>query len=486
MATAGRNSARRASRAAAQTSAGGYVSSADRAARGKALRAEAPRSSHAAWEPQSDRPDPITLLEEQAAERVPDLVPIRYGRMSTSPFAFYRGAAYLMASDLAPSPQTGIRVQLCGDAHLANFGAFASPERQLVFDLNDFDETHPGPWEWDLKRLAASTVVAGRENGFEAKRRTAMVHDLVGEYRQAIRRFAAMNTLDVWYARANVSDLQKLVRSQGSSGQSRRVDKAVAKGRRKDSARAFAKLAVAENGEARIRADPPLIVPIADLVDRSGAFRLELGARRMLESYLGSLPRDRRRLLERFRYVDLARKVVGVGSVGTRCWVILLLGRDASDPLFLQAKEASRSVLERFVGKSEFSNQGQRVVEGQRLMQSASDILLGWLRQPLGLEDLKPRDLYVRQLWDSKISADVAGMRPSDMARYTRLCAWTLARAHARSGDSVAIAGYLGSSQAFDRAIAAFAEVYADQNERDHAALIDAIATGRVEAQAER
>ncbi len=486
MATVGRNPARRASGPAARASAAAYVPSADRAAVGKSLRTLTPRSSHAAWEPPSDRPDPIALLEEQAAERVPELVPICYGRMSTSPFAFYRGAAYVMASDLAGSPQTGIRVQLCGDAHLANFGAFASPERRLVFDLNDFDETLPGPWEWDLKRLAASTVVAGRENGFEAKRRISMVHDLVGEYRQAIRRFAAMNTLDVWYARANVSDLQKLVRSQGSSGQSRRVEKAVAKGRRKDSARAFAKLAVAENGEVRIRADPPLIVPIADLVDRSGAFRLELGARRMLESYLGSLPSDRRRLLERFRYVDLARKVVGVGSVGTRCWVILLLGRDASDPLFLQAKEASRSVLERFVGKSEFSNQGQRVVEGQRLMQSASDILLGWLRQPLGLEDLKPRDLYVRQLWDSKISADIAGMRPSDMARYTRLCAWTLARAHARSGDSVAIAGYLGSSQAFDRAIAAFAEVYADQNERDHAALIDAIATGRVEAQAER
>ena len=285
---------------------------------------------------------------------MPELVPIRYGRMSVSPFAFYRGAAYVMASDLAGSPQTGIRVQLCGDAHLANFGAFASPERQLLFDLNDFDETLPGPWEWDLKRLATSAAVAGRENGFKAKCRSAMVRELVGEYRQAIRRFAGMNSLDVWYARVRVSDLQDLLRSQGSGSRSRRVEKTVAKGARKDSARAFAKLAVSTNGDAHIRPDPPLIVPVADLLDRGGALRLQLSARRMLESYLGSLPGDRRRLLERFRYVDLARKVVGVGSVGTRCWVILLLGRDSSDPLFLQAKEASRSVLEPEVAGNEW------------------------------------------------------------------------------------------------------------------------------------
>ena len=458
---------------------------AERAARGKSLRKVTPRSSHASWEPEPDRPDPIALLEEQAAERVPELVPIRYGRMSVSPFAFYRGAAYVMASDLAGSPQTGIRVQLCGDAHLANFGAFASPERQLLFDLNDFDETLPGPWEWDLKRLATSAAVASRENGFKAKCRSAMVRELVGEYRQAIRRFAGMNTLDVWYARVRVGDLQDLLRSQGSESRSRRVEKTVAKGARKDSARAFAKLAVSTNGDAHIRPDPPLIVPVADLLDRGGALRLQLSARRMLESYLGSLPGDRRRLLERFRYVDLARKVVGVGSVGTRCWVILLLGRDSSDPLFLQAKEASRSVLERFAGESAFSNQGQRVVEGQRLMQSASDIFLGWLREPLGLEGARARDLYLRQLWDSKISADIAAMRPSDLALYARLCAWTLARAHARSGNSFEIAGYLGSSDVFDRAIAAFAEAYADQNERDHAAMVDAIASGRVTAQAE-
>jgi uncharacterized protein (DUF2252 family) len=485
MATASRNPARRASGPAARAAAAEHVPPADRAARGKSLRRATPRSSHASWAPRPDRPDPIALLEEQAAERVPELVPIRYGRMSASPFAFYRGATYVMASDLAGSPQTGIRVQLCGDAHLGNFGAFASPERQLLFDLNDFDETLPGPWEWDVKRLAASVAVAGRANTVKTKRRTAIVRELVSEYRQAIRRFAAMKTLDVWYAQASVSDLRRLLRSTGGGDRGRRFDRAVAKGRRKDSSRAFEKLGVLGNGEARIRADPPLIVPIADLLDRSGALRLELSARKLFESYLGSLPGDRRRLLERYRYVDLARKVVGVGSVGTRCWVILLLGRDSSDPLFLQAKEASRSVLEPFAAKSEFSNQGQRVVEGQRLMQSASDIFLGWLRQPLGLEDSGPRDLYLRQLWDSKISADISAMRPSDLALYATLCARTLARAHARSGDSIEIAGYLGSSEVFDRAIAAFAESYADQNERDHAALVDAIATGRVQANAE-
>ena len=485
MATASRNPVRRASGPAARAAAAEHVPPADRAARGKSLRTAAPRSSHASWAPHADRPDPIALLEEQAAERVPELAPIRYARMSASPFAFYRGAAYVMASDLAGSPHTGIRVQLCGDAHLGNFGAFASPERRLLFDLNDFDETLPGPWEWDVKRLAASVAVAGRENTVKPKRRTAIVRELVSEYRHAIRRFAAAKTLDVWYAEASLRELRRLLRSSASGDRSRRLDQAVAKGRRKDSSRAFAKLAVLRNGEARIRADPPLIVPIADLLDPSAALRLELSARKLLESYLGSLPGDRRRLLERYRYVDLARKVAGVGSVGTRCWVILLLGRDSSDPLFLQAKEASHSVLERFVGNSEFANQGQRVVEGQRLMQSASDIFLGWLRQPLGLEDLKPRDLYLRQLWDSKISADISVMRPSDLALYARLCAWTLARAHARSGDPIEIAGYLGSSEVFDRAIAAFAEAYADQNERDHAALLHAIATRRVQAEAE-
>ena len=485
MARTVRNPAPRALPPRAPAAPAPYLPPADRVARGRSCRSETPRSSHAAWELRADRPDPIALLEEQAAERVRELVPIRYGRMSASPFAFYRGAAYVMAADLAGTPQTGIRVQLCGDAHLANFGGFASAERQLLFDLSDFDETLPGPWEWDVKRLAASVAIAGRENGFKAKRRAAIARQLVSEYRHAIHKFATMKPLDVWYARASVDDLQELLRSQLSRNQDRRFDKTVAKGLRKDSARAFAKLAVKGNSEARIRADPPLIVPIADLVDRPGARRLELGARKLLDSYLSSLSGDRRRLLQRFRYADLARKVVGVGSVGTRCWVILLLGRDSSDPLFLQAKEAPRSALERFAGRSEFSNQGQRVVDGQRLMQAASDIFLGWLRQPPGIEDLKLRDLYVRQLWDSKISADIAAMGPSGMAVYARLCAWTLARAHARSGDPIAIASYLGSSDVFDRAIAAFAEAYADQNERDHAALLHAIAIGRVPADPE-
>src|SRR5439155_21008109 len=301
---------------------------------------QAPRSSHADWEPRPDRPDTIALLEEQAANRLPELVPIRYGRMSASPFAFFRGAAYVMASDLAGTPRSGIRVQLCGDAHLANFGGFASAERQLLFDLNDFDETLPGPWEWDVKRLAASVAVAGRENGFAPKRREAMVRRAVGEYRKAMHGFAGMKTLDVWYARASVSDLEELLRSQATRSELRRFDRTVAKGTRKDSARAFAKLAVNTNGEARIVADPPLIVPIRDLTGDADAEQLERGARELLDSYLRSLSGDRRRLVERYRYADLARKVVGVGSVGTRAWVILLLGRDSNDPLFLQAKEA--------------------------------------------------------------------------------------------------------------------------------------------------
>jgi uncharacterized protein (DUF2252 family) len=455
---------------------------AERAALGRSSRSAAPRSSHAAWEPAADRPDPIALLQEQAAERLPELVPIRYGRMSASPFAFFRGAAYVMACDLAGTPWSGIRVQLCGDAHLANFGGFASAERQLLFDLNDFDETLPGPWEWDVKRLAASVAVAGRDNGFAPKRRETLVRQAVRQYREAMREFAGMKMLDVWYARASLGDVQELLRTQASQSQRQRFDRTVAKGRRRDSARAFAKLAASADGGARIVADPPLIVPVEDLVGDADARRLERVARELLRSYLASLSGDRRRLVERYRYADLARKVVGVGSVGTRAWVLLLLGRDSRDPLFLQAKEAQRSVLEPFAGRSEHRNQGQRVVEGQRLMQAAGDIFLGWLHAAHDLDDGRPRDFYLRQLWDSKTSADVTTMRPAEMALYGRLCAWTLARAHPRSGDAIAIAGYLGSSDVFDRAIAAFAEAYADQNERDHAALVDAIAGGRLEA----
>ena len=455
----------------------------ERAARGRSLRSNVPRSSHAAYEPSPDRPDPIALLEEQAAERVPELVPIRYGRMSASPFSFFRGAAAIMASDLARTPVSGIQVQLCGDAHLANFGGFASAERQLLFDLNDFDETLPGPWEWDVKRLAASIAIAGRELGFSPKRRAAIIQGAVCQYRAAMRQFAGMGNLAVWYARASAEDLTDMVRRHGTARQIRDVDKGVSKAWRKDHARAFAKLAVTENGDVRIRADPPLIVPIDDLVGHEDAEEHRRAASHLVSSYLSSLPGDRRRLLRRYRHADLARKVVGIGSVGTRCWVVLLLGRDSSDPLFLQIKEAPRSVLEPAAGRSRFGNQGQRVVEGQRLMQAASDIFLGWLRAPRDLVESEPRDFYVRQLWDAKASADIKSMRPRDMAAYARLCAWTLARAHARSGDPIAVAGYLGSSDSFDRAIAAFAETYAEQNQRDYSALLDAIAGGRIPAE---
>jgi uncharacterized protein (DUF2252 family) len=441
-----------------------------------------PRSSHAAWQAHPDRRDPIALLEEQAADRLPQLVPIRYGRMSASPFAFFRGAAYVMAADLAGTPQSGIRVQLCGDAHLSNFGGFASAERQLLFDLNDFDETLPGPWEWDLKRLAASVSVAGRDNGFPRAQRETMVCQAVREFRQAIREFAGMKTLDVWYARVSAGDIEELLLAQATPQEVKRFGKTVAKGRRKDSARAFAKLAVRTNGDARIVADPPILMPVEELVGDADAQRLQRGARALLDSYLESLPGDRRHLIGRYRYAHLARKVVGVGSVGTRAWVLLLLGRDARDPLFLQAKEAQPSVLEPFTGASAFANQGQRVVEGQRLMQAAGDIFLGWLHVAHDLDDGRPRDFYIRQLWDAKTSADVGAMHPATMARYARLCAWTLARAHARSGDANAIAGYLGTGDTFDRAITEFAEAYADQNERDYAALLDAIAGGRVQA----
>lgn len=456
----------------------------DRAERGKSLRRNVPRSSHASYEPSADRPDPVSLLEEQAAQRLPDLVPIRYGRMSSSPSSFFRGAAYIMASDLAKTPASGLGVQLCGDAHLFNFGGFASPEREELFDLNDFDETLPGPWEWDVKRLAAGIAVAGRELDLSRKEREAIVREAVSQYRDAMHEFGAMGNLAIWYARASADDISEVLRTRGSDREVRQVDKSLSKARRKDNARAFEKLAVTENGRARIRADPPLIVPIEDLMDDDDARQLQLAARHVINSYLSSLPGDRRHLLRRYQYADLARKVVGIGSVGTRCWIVLLLGRDASDPLFLQVKEAQRSVLETGAGRSKFSNQGQRVVEGQRLMQAASDIFLGWLRAPRDLVASEPSDFYVRQLWDAKASFDIKTMQPDDLALYARLCAWTLARGHARSGDPIAIAAYLGSSDNFDRALAEFAESYADQNERDYSALLDAIADGRVEAQA--
>jgi uncharacterized protein (DUF2252 family) len=450
-----------------------------RAAAGRAARSDAPRSIHADWEPAADRPDPVDLLEEQAASRVPELVPLRYGRMSASPFAFFRGAAYVMAHDLAASPESGFRVQLCGDAHVSNFGAFASPERNLLFDLNDFDETLPGPWEWDVKRLAASIAIAARGLGIKKRPRRELVREAIGHYRQAMRDFAPMHTLDAWYAHLGERDFERL-RSRIGARMSKRFDKGVAKARAKDSQRAFKKLTERVDGTVRITPDPPLVEPVEDILPGTEAKDLEAAIEQLIQDYRESLPRDRRRLLDRYRYAHLARKVVGVGSVGTRAWIILLLGRDDDDPLFLQAKEAQRSVLEPFAGPSEFDNQGQRVVEGQRLVQAASDIFLGWLRTT-GI-DGEERDFYVRQLWDWKGSVDLETITPAVMAVNNRMCAWTLARAHARSGDAIAMGAYLGCRDSFDKAIAEFAETYADQNERDHAALLDAIDSGRVEA----
>jgi uncharacterized protein (DUF2252 family) len=446
---------------------------------GRDARELAPRSSHADWEPAVDRPDPVDLLEEQAATRLPELVPLRYGRMSSSPFAFFRGAAYVMAHDLAESPHSGFHVQLCGDAHLANFGGFASPERNLLFDLNDFDETLPGPWEWDVKRFAASISVAARARRIKGKQRRELVREAIEHYRLAMREFASKRTLDVWYARLSERDVDRL-RSRAATGAAKRYDETVAKAHSKDHMRAFTKLTERANGSIRIKAQPPLIMPIEDLMPGADAGEFHEAMGGLLEDYRDSLPHDRRMLFDRYRYVHLARKVVGVGSVGTRAWVILLVGRDDDDPLFLQAKEAQRSVLEPFAGPSEFDNQGQRVVEGQRRVQAASDIFLGWVRTP-GI-DGQERDFYVRQLWDWKVSADLETANRDGLSLNARVCAWTLARAHARTGDARAIAGYLGSGKSFDKALAVFAERYADQNERDHAALLEAIDSGRVEA----
>ena len=456
---------------------------AERIARGKATRAEVSRASHGDWEPALHRPDPVELLEEQAQSRVPELVPIRYGRMLVSPFTFYRGAAYLMASDLAAGPRTSLHTQLCGDAHLSNFGGYAAPDRKVVFSLNDFDETLPGPFEWDVKRLVASFAVAGRDRGFDAKQREAANLEVGRAYREGIARFSSMGNLALWYTRIDIDDLMAEIRRQATKDMKANVKRAeanVAKGRTKDSMKAFGKLTTIVDGEPRITGDPPLIVPIEDVAGDQ-AYRLHEFLHGVIRSYRRTLAGDRRKLLERYRYVHAARKVVGVGSVGTRAWICLLLGRDGDDPLFLQFKEAQQSVLEPFLGRSEFANSGQRVVEGQRLTQAASDIMLGWIKvdSPDGVK----RDFYVRQLWDAKMSAQVEFMDPRGLAAYARVCGTELARAHARAGDGVAIAGYLGAGDTFDRAMARFAEAYADQNEKDYAALKTAVETGRVGAE---
>ena len=456
-----------------------------RAELGKAARGRVPRNSHAMADFPADRPDPVSLLEQQAVSRVPELVPTRYGRMLISPFSYFRGAALPMASDLARTPTSGLIVQACGDAHLSNFGLFGSPERRLTFDINDFDETVPAPWEWDVKRLAASLEVAARENGINRKQRAAVVLATATRYREAMRSFAEARNLEVWYAHADVAELRAQVESQLTARQRKAWDAGEAKARAADSFRDLRKLTRTVNGRPRIISDPPLIVPIEELVDvEPDPAGLETQLRALMARYLRTLQPDRRHLLEQYRFTDMARKVVGVGSVGTRCWIVLMLGRDEADPLFLQVKEAQRSVLAPFAGASRFANEGQRVVVGQRLMQAASDIFLGWNRVDSGM-DGKPHDFYVRQLRDWKFSFNIGTMIPDGMRLYGELCGWTLARAHARSGDRIAIAAYLGSSAEFDQAIAQFAVGYADQNERDHRALAEAAASGRITARSD-
>jgi uncharacterized protein (DUF2252 family) len=454
----------------------------ERGARGRAARAEVPRSAHAELDLGADRLDPIALLEQQAESRVPELVPIRYGRMLVSPFTFYRGAALIMAADLARTPRTALRAQLCGDAHLSNFGAFGSAERRLVFDINDFDETLPGPFEWDVKRLAASLEVAGRDRGFAPDVREAIVRHCVSTYRAAMADFAGQTNLEVFYASMDIDETVARYRATIPAKVARQAERNIAKARTKDSMQAFEKLTREVDGERRIVSDPPLIVPVGEVYPDEQANVTAEWAHESLRGYRSTLATDRRRLLERYRFVDLARKVVGVGSVGTRAWIALFLGRDARDPLFLQLKEAQHSVLEAFAGRSEYRNPGHRVVAGQRLMQAAGDIFLGylWVTNPL---DNVTRGFYVRQLRDWKGSAEVETMVPEGMRIYADLCGWTLARAHARSGDAVAIAAYLGKGTAFDRAIAAFSVAYADQNERDYAALQDAVKRGRLVAE---
>jgi uncharacterized protein (DUF2252 family) len=452
----------------------------ERAAAGRAARSQARRSTHGGWEPADERPDPIAVLETQAASRVPELVPIRYGRMAASPFAFYRGAAAVMAADLAVTPVSGLRVQTCGDAHLSNFGTFAAPDRRLVFDVNDFDESLPGPWEWDVKRLAASFAVAGRESGLKRKQREAVVLAGIASYRESMRSFAAMGNLEVWYSRFDVEGALAEVEHEAPD-ELERVRRGVAKARNKDSLRALERLTETVDGELRFRSEPPLLVPGEELLPAGDGRPAAEILEGVLRAYRETLPADRQHLLDGYRFRHIARKVVGVGSVGTRAWVVLLTGADDRDPLFLQAKEADASVLEPHVGASRFRNHGRRVVEGQRLMQAAGDIFLGWCRT-VGI-DGRERDFYVRQLWDWKRSAEIERLTPIGFEVYARICGQTLARAHARSGDRVAIGAYLGGGDTFDRAIAAFSEAYADQNERDHAALLAAIDADRIAAE---
>ena len=479
----------------------------ERKAKGLEARDRTPLSSHTKWRPAADRPDPVALLEEQNRTREPDLVPVRHGRMMVSPFTFYRGAAKIMATDLKDTPVAGLEAQLCGDAHLSNFGAFASPERILLFDLNDFDETLPGPLEYDVKRMAASFTIAGRNNRFSKADIRAATLASVTAYREAMAEFAQMRTMDIWYAHLDehelISGIRGLVTDAASEAKGAKKEKqrkkekkdqmeekqakqaekravqAVEKAHTRDSLQALSKLGELVDGRYRIVSQPPIVVPLRDLAATYGlsAGEAERGIHERFRNYRGTLQDDRRHLLEQFQIVDAARKVVGVGSVGTRAFIVLLEGRDAQDPLFLQIKEATASVLEPYVRKSRYRQHGERVVQGQRMMQAASDIYLGWTK---GLDE--SRHFYWRQLRDMKGSAIVEAMTPFALTFYARTCGWTLARAHARSGDPVATAEYLGDSAEFDNSITDFSERYADQNERDYQEFVVAIKAGRLEA----
>jgi uncharacterized protein (DUF2252 family) len=452
----------------------------ERAAAGRGARRLAPRSGLAEWSPARAREDPVAILERQAATRIPELVAVRYGRMLRSPFAFFRGAAAVMAADLAASPSPGLGVQLCGDAHLGNFGTFAGPDRRMIFDLNDFDETLPGPFEWDVRRLVASIEVAGRHRGFPVQARRRALRGAARRYRESVRRLAALRTMDVWYERHEVESLLAEHRRRTNGAGTRSLDRTVAKARAKDSLRALEKLTTVSEGRRRFVHDPPLLVPLRELLEPDEAERAAGLLRDCLRRYRASLPAPQRALIDRFRVADMAHKVVGVGSVGARAWVVLMLGRDERDPLVLQVKEAQPSVLEPHLGASVYRSHGRRVVEGQRLLQAGGDILLGWLTAE-GLDGVR-RDFYVRQLWDSKGSADLERMPAERFGPYGELCGAALARAHARSGDAVALGAYLGRGDAFDRAMAAFAERYADQNAEDFAALETAADDGRIPA----
>jgi uncharacterized protein (DUF2252 family) len=494
----------------------------DRRAKGLEARDRAPLSSHTKWKPAADRPDPVALLEKQDATREPDLVPVRHGRMMVSPFTFYRGGAAIMAADLAVTPVAGLGTQLCGDAHLSNFGAFASPERRLLFDLNDFDETLPGPFEYDVKRMAASFTIAARNNGFSPADAQAATLASVRAYREAMAGFAQMGTMDIWYAHLDEDELRAGIRAivsgtirqektakkaeqadkrakapkkaekraakqekadrqqeKVAKAAQKRAEKTLAKAHTRDSLQALSKLGEQVDGQYRIVSQPPIVVPLRDLaaIYKLSPDEISRGIHDQFRAYRATLQDDRRKLLERFEFVDMARKVVGVGSVGTRAFIGLLQGRDAQDPLFLQVKEATASVLEPYVGKSRYKQHGERVVQGQRMMQAASDIYLGWT---VGL-DVR-RNFYWRQLRDMKGSALVETMGPLGLTYYAQICGWTLARAHARSGDPVAIAEYLGETDAFDRSITGFSERYADQNERDYEEFVKAVSSGRLEA----